>query len=415
MMKVYRVFISSVFRCLEKERKMIADLIVKNNMLPIGMENFVGATNQVSLDIVKEQLDKCDVIIGVASFLYGSIVHQNKEKCALNNCNKCNDNACGISYTEFEWRYALQRNIPYYCFVNRNYNNREVFHQYIYGVYDGRDRERIESDFNEYLTKNSEFINAINQTYRFEFDSSDDNDLKNSVVNIISQIRQRSDLQGLIVAPMRVEPISYENYISNYLLLTMRNELLSFLGLQETYDLNYNGIRTVVVYYFIENNSKKRMTIFDLPQLKHYNIKAQNCGVVGYMNSMMETGNRNIGNYGVIYDFVETELLYLSRDNFLKKEKIPVKRMLQNKKTIENNCMALIAIPITDGNNAIVGALTFDLANDVRDALNKMRKECGETIFSVLLKKCKNYAKMVEPFLHTYIYSEYEYQNKLKH
>ena len=77
--------------------------------------------------------------------------------------------------------------------------------------------------------------------------------------------------------------------------------------------------------------------------------------------------------------------------------------------------MALIAIPITAGNNAIVGALTFDLANDVRDALNKMRKEGGETIFSVLLKKCKNYAKMVEPFLHTYIYSEYEYQNKLKH
>lgn len=95
----YQVFISSTYSDLEKERKQVLDILLMADCIPAGMENFV-ATDDEQFNVIKKVIDFCDYYILILGRRYGSV----NEK-------------TGISYTEMEYNYAIDKGIPVLVFV----------------------------------------------------------------------------------------------------------------------------------------------------------------------------------------------------------------------------------------------------------------------------------------------------------
>lgn len=95
----YQVFISSTFSDLAKERKQVLDILLMADCIPAGMENFV-ATDDEQFNVIKKVIDFCDYYILILGRRYGSV----NEK-------------TGISYTEMEYNYAIDKGIPVLVFA----------------------------------------------------------------------------------------------------------------------------------------------------------------------------------------------------------------------------------------------------------------------------------------------------------
>lgn len=95
----YQVFISSTYSDLLKERKQILEVLLMADCIPAGMENFV-ATDDEQFSVIKKVIDLCDYYILILGKRYGSV----NEK-------------TGISYTEMEYDYAIDKGIPVLVFV----------------------------------------------------------------------------------------------------------------------------------------------------------------------------------------------------------------------------------------------------------------------------------------------------------
>ena len=92
--RIYQIFVSSTFEDLKLERQEIMAAIVSTGNVPIGMEYF-PAGNASPFDYIKQQIDKADYYVLVIAGKYGSI---NEET--------------GISYTEMEFNYAVEKQVP---------------------------------------------------------------------------------------------------------------------------------------------------------------------------------------------------------------------------------------------------------------------------------------------------------------
>lgn len=95
----YQVFISSTYSDLAKERKQVLDILLMADCIPAGMENFV-ATDDEQFNVIKKVIDFCDYYILILGRRYGSV----NEK-------------TGISYTEMEYNYAIDKGIPVLVFA----------------------------------------------------------------------------------------------------------------------------------------------------------------------------------------------------------------------------------------------------------------------------------------------------------
>lgn len=94
----YQVFLSSTYMDLSKERKQVLDVLLMADCIPAGMESFV-ATDDEQFNVIKKVIDLCDYYILILGRRYGSI---NKQT--------------GISYTEMEYNYAMDKGIPVLVF-----------------------------------------------------------------------------------------------------------------------------------------------------------------------------------------------------------------------------------------------------------------------------------------------------------
>jgi len=101
MEKRYQVFVSSTFQDLKDERREIMQALLELECIPAGMELFPAA-NQDQWTLIKEVINNCDYYIVVIGGLYGSL------------------GPTGQSYTEMEYRYALERGIPTIGFLHKN-------------------------------------------------------------------------------------------------------------------------------------------------------------------------------------------------------------------------------------------------------------------------------------------------------
>lgn len=101
MEKKYQVFISSTFSDLEDERRKIIDAVLECDCFPAGMEMF-PALDMEQFTYIKSVIDKSDYYILVLAGRYGSLAND------------------GISYTEKEYNYAIEKGIPALIFVKRD-------------------------------------------------------------------------------------------------------------------------------------------------------------------------------------------------------------------------------------------------------------------------------------------------------
>lgn len=98
MEKKYQVFISSTYSDLIEERRKVLDILLVADCIPAGMEAFV-ATDAEQFDVIKKVIDLCDYYILIIGKRYGSIHPET-----------------GLSYTEMEYEYAIEKGIPVLVF-----------------------------------------------------------------------------------------------------------------------------------------------------------------------------------------------------------------------------------------------------------------------------------------------------------
>lgn len=97
----YQVFVSSTYQDLEEERKEIIQALLELDCIPSGMELFPAASDD-QWSLIKRVIDDCDYYLVVVAGRYGSV----SEK--------------GISYTEMEYRYALESGMPIIGFLHKD-------------------------------------------------------------------------------------------------------------------------------------------------------------------------------------------------------------------------------------------------------------------------------------------------------
>lgn len=100
-MKRYQVFVSSTYQDLVEERKEVIQALLELDCIPVGMELF-PATDDDQWTLIKELIEDCDYYILIIGGRYGSL---NKD---------------GISYTQMEYEYANEIQIPTISFLNKN-------------------------------------------------------------------------------------------------------------------------------------------------------------------------------------------------------------------------------------------------------------------------------------------------------
>jgi Domain of unknown function (DUF4062) len=97
----YQVFVSSTYKDLEDERREILQALLELDCIPSGMELFPAA-NDDQWTLIKRVIDDCDYYIVVIANRYGSVATD------------------GLSFTEKEYRYALEIGKPIIGFIHKN-------------------------------------------------------------------------------------------------------------------------------------------------------------------------------------------------------------------------------------------------------------------------------------------------------
>lgn len=99
MDKRYQVFISSTYTDLIEERQQVMQTLLQMDCIPTGMELFPAADEE-QFEFIKKIIDDCDYYILIIGGRYGSVTKE------------------GISFTEKEFDYAVERGIHIISFVH---------------------------------------------------------------------------------------------------------------------------------------------------------------------------------------------------------------------------------------------------------------------------------------------------------
>ena len=99
--KVFRVFISSTFTDLEDIRKEVILGIKKAGHYPVSMEDFPAIATPK--DMIMAEISVCDAYVLIVGSKYGSI-----------------DSETNLSYTEWEYDYAVEKGLPIYTMMLSN-------------------------------------------------------------------------------------------------------------------------------------------------------------------------------------------------------------------------------------------------------------------------------------------------------
>lgn len=99
--KRYQVFVSSTYEDLQAERREVMQALLELDCIPAGMELFPAA-NDDQWTLIKKVIDDCDYYIVIVGGRYGST------------------DADGVSYTEKEYRYALENGKPVAAYLHGN-------------------------------------------------------------------------------------------------------------------------------------------------------------------------------------------------------------------------------------------------------------------------------------------------------
>lgn len=99
--KKYQVFVSSTFKDLQEERQEVIKALLELDCFPASME-FFPSTDDDQWTLIKQIIDDCDYYLVIIGGRYGSLSVE------------------GISYTEKEYRYALDIGKPIIAFLHED-------------------------------------------------------------------------------------------------------------------------------------------------------------------------------------------------------------------------------------------------------------------------------------------------------
>lgn len=102
MKKKYIVFVSSTYKDLMDEREKVTKALLQKNCIPVGMEYF-NASNKSQWETIQNLIKECDYFVLIIAGRYGSI-----------------EPSSGLSYTQKEFEYANELNIPVISFLHGN-------------------------------------------------------------------------------------------------------------------------------------------------------------------------------------------------------------------------------------------------------------------------------------------------------
>lgn len=108
MKKKYQVFVSSTYDDLVEERKTVSQALLETNCFPAGMELF-PASSLEQWELIKKVIDDSDYYLVIIAGRYGTL-------CA----NSADQLSKRISYTEMEFKYALDTKKPIIAFIHRD-------------------------------------------------------------------------------------------------------------------------------------------------------------------------------------------------------------------------------------------------------------------------------------------------------
>lgn len=101
MDKRYQVFVSSTYTDLRDERQTVIQTLMKMDCIPAGMELF-PAIDEDQWNFIQKVIDDCDYYLIIVGGRYGSITSE------------------GISYTEKEYDYAVEKGIKVIALLRNN-------------------------------------------------------------------------------------------------------------------------------------------------------------------------------------------------------------------------------------------------------------------------------------------------------
>lgn len=107
MDKKYQVFVSSTFSDLIDERQEVMQALLELDCIPVGMELFPAADDD-QWTLIKGLIDDCDYYVLIQAGRYGSIGPDGK------------------SYTQMEYEYALEQDIPIISFLHADISKIEA-------------------------------------------------------------------------------------------------------------------------------------------------------------------------------------------------------------------------------------------------------------------------------------------------
>ena len=172
MKRKLQIFISSTYSDLIAERQDVVEAVLRAGHIPAGMELF-AAGNESQLEIIKRWIDDSDIYMLILGGRYGSI-----------------DSKSGLSYTELEYRYAVETNKPSFAIVaSDSYLDKKI-----------REKGQDSKDVLEFKNGNlyAAFKEAVMSKICRAFKSSEE--IKIAVLESLIDIQNRFHLDGWIKA-----------------------------------------------------------------------------------------------------------------------------------------------------------------------------------------------------------------------
>jgi hypothetical protein len=99
----YQVFVSSTYADLKEERRQVTQALMEMDCMPAGMELFPAADEE-QFEFIKRIIEDCDYYLLIIGGRYGSTTNE------------------GISYTEKEYEYAVERGLRVIALIHEDPN-----------------------------------------------------------------------------------------------------------------------------------------------------------------------------------------------------------------------------------------------------------------------------------------------------
>lgn len=255
MKKIYRIFISSCKRLLEKERQILSDVILMKEHLPVQMEyNFLGSNTATSIEIDMEKLREADGVIFIFNYLYGEVIgkkFENPNICPLKErkikyCNSCSDlDGCVLSFTHFEYEYAKLLDKPIVVIYNPNYNDEETFLQAnteYKEIHNGKDCQRA---FYEHESKYTSFLTTVMQKHAFPYNNHDEFvKVSISAVGSIEDLLKRRETNGVVDQGLISYAYFSESEKQNMKITTILNQIKES-GIEASFDCQASALKAL--------------------------------------------------------------------------------------------------------------------------------------------------------------------------